>query len=246
MGFKGSTLYVVLAIFMLSCGPATIAYPDQSSSNTAANAAKTDNFAGAVFPFTPTADLGDHFSWGKFIRAPYQTTAIRELPIPVYPAYFSAAEEAEIRAGIELANDAIGFEMFLMVATWSPDARVIYKVHKIYFDDENFSTSDFSEVIGYTYSRNVYIDDKYEAGRVVTDWAMEIREDRVEALVVAHELGHAMGIQKHALIDYENDTLLPMDSDSLMSAVINANPSFDDYDYMMFMQGEILLDYLAR
>ena len=191
-------------------------------------------------------EMGDDLEWGLFIRNAYESSSVAELPVPVYLASFDDEEMAEIEAGINMANSSVGFTVFEVVDEWTPEARVIYRVSEVNFDEspEIASTADFDHVIGYTYNRNVYMDDKYDAGRIVTDWAMEIRKDSIDRNVVAHELGHAMGIQSHAKIDYENDTLVDLEDDSIMSATIPSDPTFSDYNTMMKKQGQLLLEYM--
>lgn len=190
------------------------------------------------------AVTGDSFEWGKFIHDPYQSTEVGKLPVPVYLAFFTEDEKAEIKEGVEIANHAVGFEVFEIVDEWSERNRLIYKVDSVYFDGDTAGIDNFDVVIGYTYNRNIYLNDKYDAGRVVTDWAMEIRTDHVTRWVAAHELGHAMGIQKHALINYETDSLEDLENNSLMSAVVGTSPALSDYEYMMRRQGELLQEYL--
>jgi len=189
---------------------------------------------------------GDDFSWGYFIRNAYKTQTVTSLPQPIYLAYFNEDEEEIILEGIEIANQAVGFEVFEVVSTWTNKTRVIYKVTQVDFEGQDKTTGEvqnFDRVVGYTYSRNVYRDGLFESGRIVTDWAMELKEGRVSKWVVAHELGHALGIQKHAFINYERDSLEELENNSLMGAVIGLSPVLSDYESMMFQQGELLVDY---
>lgn len=188
---------------------------------------------------------GDDLEWGLFIRNAYESKRVESLPVPVYLSSFTEEEELEVIEGVALANDAVGFDVFEVVSEWDPLARVIYKVDAVNFENSDIiGTANFEHVIGYTYNRNIYLNEKYDAGRIVTDWAMEIRADSVTRIVVAHELGHAMGIQSHAKIDYANDTLVDLEKYSIMSAAIPTDPEFADYYEMMERQGQLLLEYM--
>ncbi|OGQ08606.1 MAG: hypothetical protein A3G32_02310 [Deltaproteobacteria bacterium RIFCSPLOWO2_12_FULL_40_28] len=223
---------------MISCGEAEGISESGASGLSEQGAATVSPFEGLT--------TGDNFEWGTFIHDDYQTTQVNSVPVPVYLACFDEDEKEEVTAGIDMANGFIGFQAFYVTSTWSDDVRPIYKVSEVYFDEdsEDLGIATNNNIVGYTYSRNVYVDGKYDAGRVVTDFAMEVKEGHVDAWVVAHELGHAMGIQQHALINYEEDSLEILEPSSLMASVISLNPTLEDYSYMMEMQGQILLEYI--
>ncbi|EKD42785.1 MAG: hypothetical protein ACD_73C00021G0004 [uncultured bacterium] len=234
-------LTAIIALTFLQCSA-----QDLGSSQEELGAQSSNNLVETDNPFDQATEnqYGDSYEWGRFIRPPYQTTQVTSLPILVYPAFFTPDEVDVIAEAIDIANTAIGYDVFQLTDEWASDVRVIYKVNKISFEEEGYSDEDFKNVVGYTFSRNIYIKGLTEAGRVVTDWAMEIRADHVSKWVIAHELGHTMGIQKHALIDYENDTIEDLSNTALMSEVISFQPELDEYNYMMQKQGELLQEYM--
>lgn len=230
----------ILSLFILThCG--------NSGPSTEINEVGAANQNATVNPFDSIKN-GANFEWGKFIHAPYQSRSIEELPIPIYLAFFTPAEEQEVIAGIEMANSAIGYDLFEVTDRWDAFVRVIYKVDEIDFrGDQNFTEDNPDRVIGYTYTRSIHLNhDMNNADRIVTDWAMEIKEGFVTHLVIAHELGHAMGITDHKLIDYDHDKLVTLEKNSLMDSILHTQPTLDDYNLMMQKQGELLVEYLSH
>jgi hypothetical protein len=196
------------------------------------------------------AEYGDDLEWGKFIRDEFQTNTINKLPIEIYAVNFNQNELDEIKKGIEIANHALRYPVFELINKPKNDSRYIYKVKKIEFEttDRNDAIESFDQVIGYTYTRTVLHESYFNLGqntaRVVTDWAMELKEGRITKWVVAHELGHAVGIKQHQKINFENGELEELTNYDLMSANIPINPSINDFNYMMERQAEVLFDYL--
>lgn len=190
--------------------------------------------------------MGDDFPHNMFLYGPYETKTIEELPIPIYLAYFSVAEEQEIIEGIAIANRAIGYDVFELVDEWEPQARIIYKVNEINdtYDKAKYSSGEVTTGLwGYTMKKTITTGDQNYAGTVVTDWMIELKAGTVSRWLVAHELGHAMGLY-HCLIDYEADTCTELPAQSVMDPIVWATPQTEDYYLMMREQGELLLDYL--
>ena len=232
----------VLSTIICSCGQVT----SETKFNEELGAQSSSTALEPVNPFKESPETGDDYPWGFFIRGAYQTTSVTQLPIRVYAAFFTPDEEDIVQEAIDIANEAVGYPVFQLSDEWTSTDRVIYKVNTISFASEETDGQDLTNVVGYTFSRNVYINGLKESGRIVTDWAMEIKATHVNKWVIAHELGHAMGIQKHALIDYDHDTTVPLPKNELMAEVISFKPELEDYHYMMQQQGELLLDYMEQ
>lgn len=201
---------------------------------------------------TNNINFGDDLEWGYFMRNEFETQDIDGLPIPVFAANFTDNEEEIIEEAIDLANDKMGYPIFKLIDQFSTKARIIYKVSEISFeeDDRKDSISSFNNVIGYTYTKTAFKEDFFqagpEAGRLVVDWAMELKEGKIDTMIVAHELGHAMGIHHHEKINYDTGDLEKLDQSDLMNAKLPVSPSLDQYGYMMERQAEILIDHLIK
>lgn len=165
----------------------------------------------------------------------YQTSeAPSDFPIGIFTAYFTPKEEYTIRKAVAMFNDIVGWPVFEWHTNWINDDRVIYKVSHI---------QNREDVVGEIYSRRM--DVKKYANTIVVDWSLKLEE--ITLTPVLHELGHAIGIIKHAKIDYENDSLLPLEAGSIMAddggrSVRSENHAWlNDYIFMVRKQVENLL-----
>lgn len=189
---------------------------------------------------------GDSFSWSAFRQGDYKSDSVDAVPIPVFLAYFTTAEEETIKEGIAIANQGVGFEAFQITSSWQNQNRVIYKVDQIGDPENGFAEEAFAENPAITLTSDLLFDGKSSAAKVIVDWQIELRDSGIDKWYVAHELGHAFGLP-HALIDYNNDTLTNLEKDSLMQGdVFPDNPQLTDYNFMMKKQGEILLQHLGQ
>lgn len=201
----------------------------------------TEKLVGTPFEGLTT---GDDLTWCTFLSGDYLTPTADEFPISVFLALFTQSEEQEIKEGVTIANDALGFEGLVVTDTWTPMVRVIYKVDVIAgmpsIDEYLRDMAGHTQNIYYQFNGHSYSE------TVVPDWSIELTEEGIKDKVVAHELGHAFGIQLHALIDYENDIWTELEENSVMDSYVHENPVYSDYNYMMQTQGVIYQEHLGE
>jgi hypothetical protein len=217
---------ILLSFGFLHCGSG-------GTSETIVESINTEKLVSTPFEGMTT---GDDFKYWTFLCDDYATEVIDQLPIPIFAAFFTPSEEAVIQEGIDIANEAMGFEAYVLTDTWSDDARVIYKVDTIDGD---------RSAIGHTNARDRAYNSRSFAENVVFDWVIELEQSGTDKWTVAHELGHASGITSHKLIDYDNIALLPLEPNSVMSPTEIRNPVLNDYNYMMTIQGQYFYDHMG-
>lgn len=235
-------LLFYLLITLLACG-ASGADDDNATDDNSITVINTEKLIGTPMEGMTT---GDDISWSLFREGIYQTTTIDSVPMPVFLAFFTNNEEDIVKEGIAIANAGVGYEAFQVIDTWQDDARLIYKVDEI--SDPDYLDGKVLSAGGKARSNSTHYEGKSFADLMSVDWQIEIRSDNVNKWTVAHELGHAFGIQSHAKIDYENDTIIDLEDNSLMSPALTGegDPVLTDYNFMMQIQGELLLRNLGN
>lgn len=182
---------------------------------------------------------GDDFNETFFLCDQYRTETIDAFPIQIFAAMFWRADEEYIQEGIDVANEAVGFQAYELTDTWSDDIRVMYAV----------SEGSLGEGVGgQAYAVYLSFNGTQYAEVQAPDWAIALEKDTgafISPKTVAHELGHATAIQNHALIDYENDTFTELEENSIMSHG-GSIQVLTDYTYMMIRQGQIMQDHLGE
>lgn len=182
---------------------------------------------------------GDDIPFYTFQCNQYKTEIISEFPIKVFTAFFTLREEEQINEAIEITNEAIGFTAYQLTEIWADDVRVIYKVAKIADEDREL------DAVGFTMSNQYTFNGKSFAELQASDWSIEVNTAQMGGFTIAHELGHASGISTHALIDYENDTLVDFNDDNSIMDAPSGN-QFPDYIYMMQHQGQVMQNHLGE
>lgn len=226
-----------LIIFIFSCGDTTKETGEVECTSLGGDSScfdiNTQKLIGTPFE---GLTLGDSLNPETFLCGQYRTSTIDSFPVLIFVAFGADITEAIVQEGIDIANEAVGFEAYAMTDTWSDDVRVIYFVDSV-------GNGDVDALAG-TYALDQIFDGLIYSRRQSTDWAIQV--EYPDKWIIAHELGHASGIQEHALIDYENNTLLPLEGDALMEASLPADPVLTDYNYMMSNQGLIMQDHLGE
>ena len=254
---KKQSIYIVilfcLFILTVSCGgnDSTSSIDEEEQQSTSEDSDNGDELLTEKLIGTPFEGMiiGDDIAWCNFVRDEYLSLTVDEFPIPVFLALFTANEEKKVKDGIELANDAIGFEALEVIEEWQDDARAIYKVSILYdeyfYDKWGYEQGEWhgEDEAGMIHRIEYRFNDKDYAETIVPDWSIEIADDMIYDFIVAHELGHAFGLI-HYLIDYENDTRNELEERSVMDALANWAPTYNDYNFMMQKQGEIFFDHL--
>lgn len=181
--------------------------------------------------------IGDTIPVWKFVCDEFFTAEIAEFPIPIYAAFFTASEEEMIQDGIDIANKAMGETVFELTDTWDDNLRMIYKIDEF---KNNSIAAGIALSIYYTYNNKNF------AETVVWDFMIRLADEGVNPWVVAHELGHAMGMG-HYLIDYQNDIASALEENSLMQGFSSgSNSTLTDYNFMMQEQKNILENHFGE
>lgn len=188
--------------------------------------------------------IGDDFDECTLLYNEFRTESMDELPIKVFTAFFTKKEEQEILAGIAIANNAVGYNLFELTDDWEDSHRVIYKVSLIDFPLYN------ADPIGIIFGIGLKTDENKYSSHQYSDWFIQIEQssdhEATFKWTTAHELGHAAGLY-HNLINYEDDTLGELENNSLMSGNgYYVPPTLTDYTFMMQKQGELIRNNLGE
>lgn len=226
--------FLFILLFIASCGSSGGATGDDDDDTD--DSINTEKLVGTPFE---GLTRGDDLDWDLFRCGQYRTETIDEFPIEIFTVFFTGSEEIVIQEGIDVANEAMGEEVYVLTDEWSDELRVIYKVRVVEGDDA------VGSAIGVTLPLYFNFNGKSWVEKLAADWVIELSASGTNKWTVAHELGHASGIARHMRIDYDNDELVDLEENSLMGTDRTGEPAMDDYNFMMQMQRQIIEDHFG-
>lgn len=258
MGSQFQSSVFIALLFLSACGSEASSIPGSDNQSQVIANTKDNNSQNVLIqkllgtPFEAELQTiqenqspsGDHLDPRFFLcENETRTDLIDAFPIPIFAAFFTAEEEKEILAGIQLTNDAIGYEAYQLQDVWHPQDRVIVKVKDI---------SKKENAVGRTEALLVYFGSEAIGSTQASDWYIDLKI--ANRYIVAHELGHASGLIGHAFVDYENRRIFNeeenggLEENSIMQAKLDLDliPTLNDYQIMMEVQGDIMQDYLGE